>query len=214
MPASFADRDNAPSNFHGHVRGMHTAFGRGPWRAMRRLIGRFGAARRGATAVEFALVAMPFFAMLFAILQTALVFFASQVFETAVAEASRKIMTGQVASAGMDGDAFKQEICNNLDALFDCENGVSVDVQVAASFSGANPGPVPIKDGKVDSSGFGFNVGTGSSPGNPQIVTVRAVYQWPIYMSMMNPGLANVGNTRLLVATAVFQNEPFGQSGG
>jgi Flp pilus assembly protein TadG len=190
---------------------MHTAFGHGALLSLRRLIGRFGAARDGATAVEFALVALPFFAMLFAILQTALVFFASQVFETAVAEASRKIMTGQATAAGMDAAGFKTELCNDLDALFDCANGVSVDVVVNSSFSSANPGPVPIKDGKVDSSGFGFDAGTGSTPGNPQIVTVRAVYQWPIYMSLMNPGLADIGNTRLLVATAVFQNEPFGQ---
>jgi Flp pilus assembly protein TadG len=185
---------------------MDTASRSAPRQGLGRLAGRFGAARGGATAVEFALVAMPFFAMLFAILQTALVFFANQVFETAVAEASRMIMTGQVASASMDAVGFKAQICQRLDAMFDCDNGVSVDVQVASTFSGATPGSVPIKNGKVDSSQFGFDSGAGG-----QIVTVRAVYQWPIFMSLLNPGLADVGNTRLLVATAVFENEPFGE---
>jgi Flp pilus assembly protein TadG len=192
---------------------MHTAFGGSIMRRLGRLFGHFGHTRDGSTAVEFALVAMPFFAMLFAILQTALVFFATQVFQTAVAETSRKIMTGQVAAAGMDAAGFKNELCSHLDAMFDCQGGVSIDVKVSDTFSGANPGPVPIKNGKVDNTSFTFDTGQGSTPGNPQIVTVRAVYQWPIIMSLMNPGLADVGNTRLLVATAVFQNEPFGQSG-
>ncbi|HVV95257.1 MAG TPA: TadE/TadG family type IV pilus assembly protein [Hyphomicrobiales bacterium] len=187
---------------------MHTAFAGNPASRLGRLLKRFARTGDGATAVEFALVALPFFAMLFAILQTALVFFASQVFETAVAEASRKIMTGQITSGSTDLAGFKTEICNNLDALFDCENGVSVDVTATDSFDGANPGPVPIKNGKVNSSGFVFEPGNGGS-----IVTVRAVYQWPIFMSLMNPGLADVGSTRLLVATAVFQNEPFKSSG-
>ena len=50
---------------------------------------------RGATAVEFALVAAPFFALLIAILQTALIFLAQQVLQTATTEAARLVMTGQ-----------------------------------------------------------------------------------------------------------------------
>ena len=51
-----------------------------------------GAARRlvrqqdGAAAVEFGLVAAPFLALVFAIMETAVVFFAGQALETAVAD--------------------------------------------------------------------------------------------------------------------------------
>jgi len=48
----------------------------------------------GAAAVEFALVAAPFLAMVFAIIETAIVFFAGQALETAAADGSRLIMTG------------------------------------------------------------------------------------------------------------------------
>jgi hypothetical protein len=49
------------------------------------------------------------------------------------------------------------------------------------------------------------------SAGNPgDIVLVQVFYQWPIYLGPLNFTLANLGaNTRLLVGTAVFRNEPY-----
>ena len=54
----------------------------------------------GAAALEFALVAAPFIALLLAGLQTALAFFAGQVLESAVADSSREILTGSAQNAG------------------------------------------------------------------------------------------------------------------
>ncbi|KAF0113370.1 MAG: TadE family protein [Hyphomonadaceae bacterium] len=50
---------------------------------------------RGSTAVEFALIATPFVFMIFALIETMLVFFTQTTLEAAVAEESRKIRTGQ-----------------------------------------------------------------------------------------------------------------------
>ena len=50
--------------------------------AARKALRRFRRNRRGSAAVEFALVAPVFFALLFAIIETAIVFFAGQVLET------------------------------------------------------------------------------------------------------------------------------------
>ena len=50
--------------------------------ATRNVLRRFRRNRRAAAAVEFALVAPLFFVLLFAIIEVALVFFASQVLET------------------------------------------------------------------------------------------------------------------------------------
>lgn len=47
--------------------------------SVRTALRRFGRNRRGSAAVEFALVAPVFFALIFAIIETALVFFAGQV---------------------------------------------------------------------------------------------------------------------------------------
>jgi Flp pilus assembly protein TadG len=60
----------------------------------------------GATAVEFALVAAPFLALLMALFQTALVFFAGRVLDETTEEASRYIMTGQAQTAGMTQSGF------------------------------------------------------------------------------------------------------------
>ena len=65
----------------------------------KKLLRRFRSNRRGSVAVEFSLIALPFFALLFAIIETALVFFASQVLETAVQDSSRLILTGQAQTA-------------------------------------------------------------------------------------------------------------------
>ncbi len=66
-----------------------------------RRVRRFARAEDGATAVEFALVATPFVALLIAILETALVFFAQQVLQTAATQSARLIMTGQAQTANM-----------------------------------------------------------------------------------------------------------------
>ena len=66
---------------------------------------RFRRNRRGSAAVEFALVAPMFFALLFAIIETAIVFFAGQVLETVTQNSARMIMTGQAQSGRAHGQS-------------------------------------------------------------------------------------------------------------
>ncbi|MFN3658751.1 MAG: TadE/TadG family type IV pilus assembly protein [Pseudolabrys sp.] len=176
-----------------------------------RLARRFARAQDGATAVEFSLVAVPFIALTFAILETALVFFAGQTLEAAVTEASRQIMTGQAQTAGYSKDTFKTNVvCTYLKTgvnLFDCENGVYVDVKNYSTF-GSIDNTKPVTNGQFDSSKLGYNPG---GPGCIEVVTFY--YQWPVYVSLFGSGLSNLnGSKRLLVATAVFRNEPYGPS--
>src|SRR5882757_1280271 len=107
---------------------------------------RFAKGEDGIAAVEFALVAAPFLALLFAIMETSLVFFAGQSLETAVADSARLIMTGQAQSQKFDASAFKDAVCSRIYALFDCQSGLSVDVQAFSSFS-AVTNTSPVKDG-------------------------------------------------------------------
>ncbi|HZQ12869.1 MAG TPA: TadE/TadG family type IV pilus assembly protein [Pseudolabrys sp.] len=166
---------------------------------------RFAHARDGAAAVEFALVAAPFLALVFAIVETALVFFAGQTLESAATDSARLIMTGQAQTAGYSKDDFKTAVCNRLaGGLFDCSNGVYVDVKTYTSFASISNTP-PITNGQLDTSNMTY------TPGGPgSIVVVRLYYQWPVYVSMFSDNLSNLsGNKRLLVATAVFRNEPY-----
>jgi Flp pilus assembly protein TadG len=168
---------------------------------------RFLRRQDGAAAIEFGMVALPFFGLMFAILETALVFFAGQSLEAAVAAASRQIMTGQAQQAHYSGADFKTNVvCAYLAAgvsMFDCVNGVYVSVQTYTSFSDASTNP-PVSNGQLDTSNLPYNPG---GPGN--IVVVQLYYQWPIFVSLLGDTLFNLGNTRLLVATSVFRNEPY-----
>ena len=163
----------------------------------------FGRREDGAAAVEFAIVALPFFAMLFAILETALVFFASQTLETAVADSARLIMTGQAQNSSLTATTFKNAVCAKLaGGLFNCGGSdMTVDVQKYTAFASADLTRPVNEDGTVKPGGY--------NPGCPgDIVVVRLIYQYPVYVSLM--GLADMsGNKRLLVATSVFRNEPY-----
>jgi Flp pilus assembly protein TadG len=157
----------------------------------------------GTAAVEFAMVAMPFLALLFAIIETALVFFATQVLETAAADSARLIMTGQAQTQGLTQSTFKSQVCSKIYGLFDCNAGVHVDVQTFTSFGSINLQNPVNAQGQLDTSGFSY------SPGGPgDIVVVRLAYQWPVFVSMI--GLSNMANNnRLMMATAAFRNEPY-----
>ncbi len=157
----------------------------------------------GAAAVEFAMVAAPFLAMVFAILETAIVFFAGQALETAAADSARLIMTGQAQTAGYDQTKFKEAVCGKIYGLFNCNAGLYVDVKSYPAFANV-PTTKPITGGNFDSN-------TGYSPGTPgDIVVVRLLYQWPVYVSLLGLNLSDIsGGKRLLMSTVAFRNEPY-----
>ena len=55
----------------------------------------------------------------------------------------------------------------------------------------------------------------GYAPGGPgDIVVVRLLYQWPVYVSLLGLNLSDTtGNKRLLMSTIAFRNEPYLGSG-
>jgi len=172
----------------------------------------FALCRKGATAVEFALVAAPFLALLVAMFETALVFFAGRVLDEVTEEASRYILTGQAQQSNMTQAQFLNYLCTGsntatlVTALFNC-NKLMVNVQNYnnfASASTANPTLSFNANGTVSNT---WNY----SPGTPgSIVVVQVMYQWPIILGPLNFNLSNLSNgNRLLVSTAVFKNEPY-----
>jgi Flp pilus assembly protein TadG len=164
-----------------------------------------GFARRqdGTATVEFGLVALPFLALLFAIIQTLLVFLAQQALETITANAARLILTGQAQAQNLTQTSFKTTLCAQVVALFNCANGININVQTFSSFSSVTY-PSPVNNGQFQNSSFVYE------PGGPgDVVVVQVFYQWPIFVNLMNLNLANLSNnSRLLVATAAFRNEP------
>lgn len=176
-----------------------------PWASlnMRRML----RDRSGAAAVEFAMVAAPFLALVFAIMETAIIFFAGQALETAASDSARLIMTGQAQTQGFDQTKFKQAVCARIYALFNCNGSLYIDVKSYSSWSSVNTSLPVDSSGNIQSSSFGYQ------PGGPSdIVVMRLMYQWPVYVSLLglNGDLSNAsGSQRLLMATVAFRNEPY-----
>ena len=158
----------------------------------------------GASALEFAIVSVPFFLLLMAVFQMAFVYFANFALESATSRAARLVRTGQAQD--FSASQFKTEVCKEISAPLSC-SGLELDVRKFDSFGSAADGLTQ----PLDSSGnmkenFSFNPG-----GSGDVVVVRAFY--PLDIGALLPAevsMSNMsGNKRVLVATAAFRNEPF-----
>src|ERR1700733_11289347 len=167
---------------------------------------------KGAAAVEFALVGVPFIALLVAIFQATLVFFAGRVLDEITEEASRYIMTGQAQTGGVTQSGFATYLCTGsntsalVSALFNCSNFM-INIQNYANFASASTTQPTLT---FNGSGNVSNTWTYNT-GNPgDIVVVQVMYQWPIVLGPLGFNLSNLSNgNRLMVSTAVFKNEPY-----
>lgn len=188
------------------IENLHARLGRAVKRSLACIVARrFVRQQDGSAAVEFALVAAPFLAMVFAIMETAVIFFAGQALETAGSDSARLIMTGQAQTAGYDQTAFKNAVCAKIYGLFNCAGGLYVDVKNYTSFSSVSTAKPVDANGNLQTGTFGYAPGTAGS-----IVVVRLMYQWPVYISLLGLNLSDTaGNKRLIMSTVAFRNEPY-----
>lgn len=161
--------------------------------------------REGAAAVEFAIVATPFFFLLFAIIELAMLYLVSSVLENATQDASRLVRTGLAADQGISKAAFKTALCSNMGVVAkDCESRADIDVRVVTQFR-ATPPPDPIVNGAMDQNQLQY------LPGQPgSLVLIRVWYSMPLVTPMLSQAVSrlNSGNVVLTVSTA-FRNEPY-----
>jgi Flp pilus assembly protein TadG len=186
--------------------------------------------RDGATAVEFALLAVPYFVIIFAILETFVAYTAEQLVGNAVDTLGRQLRTGQITynlgrSTDMTEAQFRQAFCNEVAILISCSStevatpsSLWLDVESYGTFA-AMPTTIPRKsasDPYSDLSTTGFKY----APGGPSTKNmVRAFYRWQIitdlirpYITTIRPTDGSMPTTYLIVATAAFQNEPYVQT--
>lgn len=182
----------------------------GPRGLAHRLAG-LAANQRGATAVEFAIVALPFMFMVFAILELALIFMVSVTLDNATADAARQLRTGTIQATGggptsAGATSFKSTICSRLGWLQgQCVNNLAVDVRTLPAFTNPTP-PNPVSNGVFSSSQLCFYSGNSGD-----IVLVRAFYQWTLFTPFLRGGLQPLNNgAKVITSTATFRNEPFG----
>jgi Flp pilus assembly protein TadG len=177
----------------------------------------------GAVAIEFGILAVPFFAVIFAIIETSMSFFAQQVLESALQDSIREIRTGQSQAGTTPWTAtqFRTQICDHSFGFFSCTganaNRLWVKVTPVTNFTVA-PDQIqnPVKpacsmttlDPTTDCdwrTAETYDDGTGSS-----VIIAQAYYKWPTIINLPWFNFANqAGNNRLLSAVRVFKNEPF-----
>ena len=200
-----------------------------PRRCFARLCGRFRKNQDGATAVEFAMVSIPFLGLLFAIFETAFVFFVTEALESAVADAARTIMTGQAhASSYASASAFRTGvICPTtgkvlIPSFITCSNLI-VDVRTAGNSGSTAFTSADVSKAYYTNPTMKYCIGSAGD-----VIVLRVVYPMPVYLSVITAstignavkftsGQTNytsadgtTGMKHMLMASAAFRNEPFG----
>ena len=160
---------------------------------------------RGATAVEFALGAGPFFLMMFALFENALLYLVTVSLDSAPAQGARPIRTGEAQKAQMTAAQFKSQVCANMGWLqTQCPSNLYVDARTFGTFGGS-ASPQPNSGGRFDQTQLRFEVG---GPG--AIVLVTTFYQWTLLTPALQTAFSTMtGGIDVVSARTAFRNEPY-----
>ena len=178
------------------------------------LLARFLRNRSGSTAIEFSLLAIPFAALVFAILETCISFAGQQVMSNVTDDIARQIRTGQLKPGpALTETALKTMICDRLDdhrSPTTCPEELEVDLQRYTTLRRGRGGPH-----QVHGRGHRHDrlLPSGTRP-LESINMLRVFYRWPVitdFMSMLDePDELKVEDRKTLhFATVTWQNEPF-----
>lgn len=171
----------------------------------RRLLRHFIKDERGSAAIEFAMLALPFSALVFAILESGLSFTAHQVMANSVEDLARDLRTGTLKKADATPAAVRARICGDMKVLVSAScPGLYIDLKTYTTF-GAVPTTIPYASGDLNISGFSI------TPGDPNTINqLRVFYKWPIYTNYIAKKLADLPNGKtLLYSTLTWRNEFF-----
>ncbi|MCB9989629.1 MAG: pilus assembly protein [Rhodospirillales bacterium] len=159
--------------------------------------------RKGTTAIEFSLLAIPFVTFVIGIIELALMGASASLLQGAMSDAARLVRTGQVQqTSGDPQQMFADALCAKASVLLNCSN-IQYSVERLDAFSDANPAPDVDEDGNL--------VNTQFDPGaSRDVVLIRVAYGY----RFMTPLIGNVfsnyaNNTRLLVSSMVLETEPY-----
>jgi len=160
----------------------------------------------GVTAIEFAIVGMPFLMFLYGIIGIGLYFFTTFTLENGLEQASRLIRTGQAQKANMTDVQFKNTVCSFIPGFVDCQNKLLVNVR---SFAEADMTPA-ISRNECLNNGSLTNLTTYSPGTANQVVLVTLCFEWEFANKIPFIRLGDMASgSRLIQAAAVFRTEPY-----
>jgi Flp pilus assembly protein TadG len=159
----------------------------------------------GVVAIEFAMLALPFFVLLFGIVETSFMFASSIVLEGGTAEAGRLIRTGQAQDTADPEATFRDELCDQVSDIIPC---ASVQYEVISIPNGTFADTEDYEP-QYDSDGNFMPQGFSAGDSN-DVVLIRAVYRYefliPYLGTLINRGHGNAVN---LMSVTVIKNEPY-----
>jgi Flp pilus assembly protein TadG len=171
--------------------------------------------RRGVTAVEFALVALPFLTLIFGIAEAGLDAFASNALDLTTEKAARVLMTGSDPTIATAQAFLNQNVCPQLPFFMSCSR-VTIQLRTV----GSTPSPTFY----TVSSGAGGSIpalppGTTGKwcPGAPgDIELLEFAYAMPVITQGLLGHTVVLGDgttARPLESRATYMNEPFANRG-
>jgi Flp pilus assembly protein TadG len=182
----------------------------------------------GVTAIEFGMVGVPFFMMLFGIMGVGLYFFSVFNLENAVETAARPFRTGESRTLYPLTDAaaiiksktdFKTAVCGQLAPFFDCDNKLRLQVVNVTELQKTNPAAVPsigqclsksvptapVPDILIPAADTKFDA---TKQSDTMVVTVCYEMDLLQFIPFIKLGNMPSGATMLQASTA-FKNEPY-----
>lgn len=170
--------------------------------------------RRGTSAVEFSLVALPLFMLIFAIAELGLDSYCRSSLDVVSQRVARQIAIGAVQTDNLDADGFRALVCGYLPSVLSCSNLVFSVQTVPSSFYGlttsykASNGRVQyvVTRPSLDQSLNKF------CPGDKnQLVVLELLYAMPVVTGLWltSPVSYRGGSVRVIGASQVFRNESF-----
>lgn len=156
----------------------------------------------GATAIEFALLFMPYLLLSLAIIELSLMYVSASMLESATTTASRQIRTGQIQGTADPQVAFRDSLCDGALFFISC-NDVVVDVITLNSFNDFDTVAAQYDaDGNMVSQGF--NAG-----GSDDRVLVRTAARYDMMTPFIGTLLAGSDGAVQFMSTIVLQTEPY-----
>lgn len=158
---------------------------------------------RGTNAVEFALLALPFFGLVLGVIQLGIIFLANQSLDSAIDRAAREIRTGQVRSIETGLPAFRTSVCGNISIIFDCDEVLEISVQSFSSIADTTSATLYENNSPIITSDY--ETGNGGD-----VVVVNAAVSVPVVAGSLF-GIGNGSGSTRLTTSLVFTNEDFAE---
>lgn len=162
------------------------------------------------TAVEFAMVGLPFFLIIFVTMEIGVIAYVQSSLDDVATSVSREIMIGRIQNRAnatkLAGSKFREQIvCPKVSRLLRCDRLVVNVYRLSTSRAGADSyfhsdGSLKVSD--VD--------GERVCPGGPgDLAYLQISYALPAITARLSPTVRNSKNVHVVAAGRPIKNEPF-----